>query len=312
MSQLSTSDAAAAINQKLTVQWYKGEASTTDPRASTTVRIGATNTAEVGARANEDAIKDALKSLAAASVSNLGTTTDTSTARWQAVAARATTLLPANGALGITADFSLAASSLSQCPGPEQVDAGDPAIGGRRRRSRQHRGNCRQASGGPEPVAGELPGDVDALEAVPGELSELTFRHDHIVAALGASLRPAKPDFIEELGPVPRSAPMDRVIAEPESACHGGAPRRRTAPVRNPPRWRRAARRCRRRLRLPTTSGTAAIGGLDRKHPTHPPARSGAPASPQCRRARYASSAGCGDYIDHLQRDCLRLARGAA
>ena len=113
MSKLSPTDAASASNQKSTVQWYKGEASTTDPRASTTVRIGATNTAEVGARANEDAIKDALKSLAAAAVSNVGTTT-TSAARWQAVATRATTLLPASGALEeITADFSLAASSLS-------------------------------------------------------------------------------------------------------------------------------------------------------------------------------------------------------
>ncbi|HEV7439105.1 MAG TPA: hypothetical protein VGN94_05685, partial [Methylobacterium sp.] len=114
MSKLSPTDAASASNQKSTVQWYKGEASTTDPRASTTVRIGATNTAEVGARANEDAIKDALKSLAAAAVSNVGTTTTTSAARWQAVATRATTLLPASGALEeITADFSLAASSLS-------------------------------------------------------------------------------------------------------------------------------------------------------------------------------------------------------
>jgi flagellar hook-associated protein 3 FlgL len=114
ISQLSPSDAALPGNQKSTVQWYRGEASTTDPRAATTVRIGATNTVEIGARANEDAIKDALKSLAAAAVNTVGTTPDTSAARWKAVAARTTTLLPATGALeSITADFSLGASALS-------------------------------------------------------------------------------------------------------------------------------------------------------------------------------------------------------
>ncbi|KAB1073870.1 hypothetical protein [Methylobacterium planeticum] len=96
-----------------TVIWYKGEASATDARASVTARIGANSTTQLGARANEPAIKDALSAFAAAALSDVGTTTTTSADRWKAVAARATNLLPASGGLEeITADFSLAASSL--------------------------------------------------------------------------------------------------------------------------------------------------------------------------------------------------------
>ncbi|WP_336486513.1 flagellin [Methylobacterium nigriterrae] len=111
---LTAAQASAQTPPVSTVQWYQGEISSTDARGSASVRVGATQTVEVGARANEAAIKAALTSLAAAAVSNAGVSATTAQDRWNAVAQRTTAILPAAGTLEtVASDFSLAASSLS-------------------------------------------------------------------------------------------------------------------------------------------------------------------------------------------------------
>ena len=118
IDQLSAADKADPSNIKTTVRWYRGEISNADPRGSVTARTGAISTVEVGARANETEIRQALTSLAAAALAAAGlpagTTTDTQTARWQAVASRITDLLPEQGAVeAVATSFSLASSALA-------------------------------------------------------------------------------------------------------------------------------------------------------------------------------------------------------
>lgn len=99
----------------LTVIWYKGETSTTDPRASITVRSGTTGTIEIGARANEEPIRAALIAFAAVAVSDLGGSRAITTDRFKELVARTGTLLPQKEALdGMSSEFGMAATGLSE------------------------------------------------------------------------------------------------------------------------------------------------------------------------------------------------------
>ncbi|MGU3537259.1 flagellin [Methylobacterium sp. A54F] len=108
-----------------TVKWYRGEVSAAgdaDARASASVRTGATSTAELGARANETAIRSALMAFAAGALSNAETSMSTDAARWKAVAQRTTALLPGTGDLEATASsFGLASSALKTAKDSNQT-----------------------------------------------------------------------------------------------------------------------------------------------------------------------------------------------
>lgn len=98
-----------------TVIWYRGEASTTDPRSSVVVRAGATRTVAIGARANEEPIRAALSGFAALAVSDRSAPTTTSEERWKALAARLSALLPPKDAIeAVSNEFELASSALSE------------------------------------------------------------------------------------------------------------------------------------------------------------------------------------------------------
>lgn len=99
----------------LTVIWYKGETSTTDPRASITVRSGTTGTIEIGARANEEPIRAALIAFAAVAVSDQGGSKAITMGRFKELVARTGTLLPQKEALdGMSSEFGMAATGLSE------------------------------------------------------------------------------------------------------------------------------------------------------------------------------------------------------
>ena len=101
-----------------TVIWYKGDDTAADPRATATVQVGASRTVEIGAQANEAAIRTTLAGLAAMAAESFATGTGTTdTARFQAVADRASVILtPKEGAASLEdlgTDLGLAASSMA-------------------------------------------------------------------------------------------------------------------------------------------------------------------------------------------------------
>lgn len=97
-----------------TVIWYNGQTSTADPRASITVRTGATSTAAIGARADEEPIRAALTAFAAVAASDRGGSKAVAAERFKELVARTGTLLPQKEALeGMSNEFGLAARALS-------------------------------------------------------------------------------------------------------------------------------------------------------------------------------------------------------
>ena len=100
-----------------TVIWYKGDTAS-DPRATATVQAGTSRTVEIGAQANEEAIRRTLAGIAAMAAENFTTGTGTvDTARFEAVSSRAANLLTAGTSQQsleqIGTDFGLAASSMA-------------------------------------------------------------------------------------------------------------------------------------------------------------------------------------------------------
>ncbi|WP_232627917.1 hypothetical protein [Methylobacterium sp. Leaf118] len=100
-----------------TVIWYQGD-DAADPRATATVQVGASRTVEIGAQANEAAIRRTLAGLGAIAAESFTAADGTvDTARFQATAGRVGTLLTeGEGTASLDAlgtDFGLAASSMA-------------------------------------------------------------------------------------------------------------------------------------------------------------------------------------------------------
>lgn len=100
-----------------TVIWYKGDTAA-DPRATATVQAGTSRTVEIGAQANEEAIRRTLAGIAAMAAESFTSTTGTvDTARFEAVSSRAANLLtPSEDEQSLEqlgTDFGLAASSMA-------------------------------------------------------------------------------------------------------------------------------------------------------------------------------------------------------
>ena len=101
-----------------TVIWYQGDAASTDPRATASVRAGANLDVPVGARANEVPIQKALAGFAALAVDGMADPSgSTVTGRYAALTSRTSTLLgkasddPSLESIAV--DFGLAASTLT-------------------------------------------------------------------------------------------------------------------------------------------------------------------------------------------------------
>ena len=100
-----------------TVIWYRGDDGA-DPRGSATVQVGASRTVEIGAQANEVAIRKTLAGLAAVAAQSFTDATGAvDTARFNATAKRVSAgLTPDSDRAGLEAlatDFGLAASSMA-------------------------------------------------------------------------------------------------------------------------------------------------------------------------------------------------------
>ncbi|UMY19071.1 hypothetical protein MMB17_07165 [Methylobacterium organophilum] len=99
-----------------TVIWYKGDDTSPDARSTATLQVGATQTVQVGAQANEAPIKGLLASLAAVSAEGSVNASDTvATTRYAALAQKANTLIIGSkeGLTQISADFSRANSTMT-------------------------------------------------------------------------------------------------------------------------------------------------------------------------------------------------------
>ncbi len=100
-----------------TVIWYQGDDSA-DPRATATVQVGASRTVQIGAQANEAAIRKTLAGLAAVAAENFTDATGAvDTARFNATAERVSSDLTPDadrsGLEGLVTDFGLASSSMA-------------------------------------------------------------------------------------------------------------------------------------------------------------------------------------------------------
>ncbi|MFG5118674.1 hypothetical protein [Methylorubrum sp. POS3] len=100
-----------------TVIWYQGD-DAADPRATASVQVGASRIVEIGAQANEAAIRKTLAGLAAVAAENFTDATGTvDTARFRATAERVSgALTPAADRAGLEAlgtDFGIAASNMA-------------------------------------------------------------------------------------------------------------------------------------------------------------------------------------------------------
>lgn len=100
-----------------TVIWYKGDTAA-DPRATATVQAGTSRTVEIGAQANEEAIRRTLAGIAAMAAEGFTTSAGTvDTARFEAVSSRSASLLTASEGQQsleqLGTDFGLAASSMA-------------------------------------------------------------------------------------------------------------------------------------------------------------------------------------------------------
>lgn len=98
-----------------TVIWYKGDTSA-DPRGTAAVQVGTSRTVEIGAQANEEAIRRSLAGIAAVAAEHFGGAA-TDGGRFQALADRTMTLFTEREGTGsledIGTDFGLAASSMA-------------------------------------------------------------------------------------------------------------------------------------------------------------------------------------------------------
>lgn len=112
--------------QGKTVIWYQGDAASTDPRSTATVRIGTNQDLAIGARADEPALRSAFAGIAALAVEGIVDPTGaTGTTRFNALATRSASLLSnatggSPGLNDITGDFSLASSSLANAKSANQ------------------------------------------------------------------------------------------------------------------------------------------------------------------------------------------------
>ncbi len=100
-----------------TMIWYKGDTAA-DPRATAAVQVGTSRTVEIGAQANEEAIRRTLAGIAAVAAESFTTGTGTvESERFKALSTRAASLLTAGEGRQsleeLGTDFGLAASSMS-------------------------------------------------------------------------------------------------------------------------------------------------------------------------------------------------------
>ncbi|GJE19102.1 hypothetical protein [Methylobacterium marchantiae] len=102
-----------------TVIWYTGDDTSSDPRATATVQVGADRKLNIGAQANEAPIRSVLAGIAQVAVQSF-TTTQTGSkeeARYLAIAERSRSLLSSSsgqdGVKGIASELSLAAKSMA-------------------------------------------------------------------------------------------------------------------------------------------------------------------------------------------------------
>lgn len=100
-----------------TVIWYQGDTSA-DPRGTAAVQVGTSRTVEIGAQANEEAIRRSMAGIAAMAAESFTTTGETvDTERFRALSNRAGSLLTAGDGQQsleeLGTDFGLAASSMA-------------------------------------------------------------------------------------------------------------------------------------------------------------------------------------------------------
>ncbi|GLS43014.1 flagellin [Methylobacterium brachythecii] len=108
----------AETASKSTVIWYTGDDAATDPRATTSVQIGADRTVAIGARANEQPLRDTLAGFAVLAADSFTDATGTQdAARYQATASRVQGLVEPGDTKTSVADmvgeFGIASSTMA-------------------------------------------------------------------------------------------------------------------------------------------------------------------------------------------------------
>ncbi len=156
-----------------TLIWYKGDDTSADPRGTATVPVSRDQSVAIGVQANEAPFRKTLSGLAVLATTSFDDT-DADGRRFDAYSGRLQTLFKPGDGQTLGRGHRLGAEPrLGPDRHPEEPEhrhQGGAAEDGRRRRIGHDRGGGGQAPHPADAVAGELPGDLDALEADADEL----------------------------------------------------------------------------------------------------------------------------------------------